>query len=146
MKLALPVLVTFALLVAPALADEKADVEAARAALMKMFDKPDNPLKVDPVAVSGDFGVADWTQGKMGGRALVVRKGDGWTIALCAGDSLRSTETLRKIGVPSADAIVITGKLAAGEKALAAERVAQLASFKGAVAMDAGALDVKAAE
>ena len=127
-------------------ADEAGDVQAIKSTLKAMFEKPDNPLVVEPVAVSGDFGVADWTQGPMSGRALLARKGDRWAVALCAGDALRSSEKLRKIGVGAVSALEIANKLSEAEKAVAASRLAQLAGFQGVVAMEAGGLDPKGAE
>ena len=129
----------------PALADEAGDVQAAKTALKATFDKPDNPLSVEPVVVSGDYGIADWSQGKMGGRALLRRKGDTWVIALCSGDALRSAATLRKIGLPQKAADAPAGKLAEAEKHVDAPRLAQLASFEGTVPMDTGPLSAKAA-
>ena len=38
-----------------------------------MFGKPNETLSVEPIMVSGDHAVADWTQGEMGGRALLRR-------------------------------------------------------------------------
>ena len=69
-----------------------------------MFDKPQEPLSVEPIMVSGDHAVADWAQGQMGGRALLRRHHGAWTIILCAGDGIKSKEALVKAGVPFTDA------------------------------------------
>ena len=42
------------------------DQEQIQHALMTTFDKPNNPLKVEPVVVQGDYAVAGWIQGDKG--------------------------------------------------------------------------------
>jgi hypothetical protein len=86
-------------------AGDTTEVKAAKAILMATFDRPESPLIVGPVVISGNHGIADWSQGEMGGRALLRRKEEAWSIALCSGDALRSSEILRKIGLPSANAV-----------------------------------------
>ncbi|MEK9282782.1 copper uptake system-associated protein [Bradyrhizobium sp. ISRA442] len=101
-----------------------------------MFDKPDVVLKVAPVVVAGDFAIADWTQGDMGGRALLRRKQASWVITLCAGDGIRSREALRQAGVPPQEAISLERDLAAAESKADPERVAMFSRFEGMVTMD----------
>lgn len=112
------------------------DDEAAITALMKhTWDKPDLPLVVGPIALVGDAAVADWTQGANGGRALLKRNDSLWSVVLCAGDGLKSEETLRSSGLSSAQAQRITQALAAKEQVVLPERLAAMTSFKGLVRM-----------
>ncbi len=113
------------------------DQEAAAitAVMRGLFDKPGLPLDAGPVAVSGGHAVADWTQGAMGGRALLERRGGKWVIRLCSGESLRDATVLRAAGVPAANAEAIAAGLAEAERSVSAERLKRMASFKGTVEM-----------
>ena len=130
----------------PAGANETDEIAAATATLKAMFETPTNPLTAAPIVIAGDYGVADWTQGGMGGRALLYRKQNGWTIALCSSEALRSAAKLRIIGVPPATADTLADKLALAEEAVPAARLALLASFDGTVSMDVGSLNPKGTE
>ena len=55
-------------------AADASDEPAIRHLMLAMFDKPDARLDVGPVVVVDDRAVAGWTQGEMGGRALLRRK------------------------------------------------------------------------
>ena len=121
-------------------ANETDDIAAATATLKAMFETPTNPLTAAPIVIAGNYGVADWTQGGMGGRALLYRKQNGWTIALCSGEALRSAAKLRIIGVPPAAADALA------DKAEPAARLALLASFDGTVPMDVGSLNPNGTE
>lgn len=112
------------------------DVASINHLLHGMFDKPDEKLSVEPVTVSGDHAVADWAQGQMGGRALLRRQHQGWTIILCAGDAIKSAEALTKAGVPAADASKLEAEVAAAEAKLAPEKVAMFSRFEGLVMME----------
>lgn len=101
-----------------------------------MFDKPGEALSVGPVVVSGDHAIAGWTQGDMGGRALLRRKQGAWAVTLCAGDAIKSSEALRTAGVPQSDAVHLAQALTSAESSLAPERVAMFARFEGLVTMD----------
>ena len=104
-----------------------------------MFDKPQEPLSVEPVVVSGDHAVADWAQGQMGGRALLRRHQRAWTIILCAGDGIKSKDALMKVGVPATDAERLESDMAAAEAKLAPEKVAMFSRFEGLVMMNSDA-------
>ncbi|MFM2066370.1 MAG: hypothetical protein RLZZ584_1279 [Pseudomonadota bacterium] len=112
-------------------------VPAIRDVLMAQFDRPEARLKVDPVVVEGSHAVADWIQGERGGRALLHRHGDAWTIVLCAGDGLKDPEVLRDAGLEARAAARLSRQLAAAERHLNPEQRARLASFEGIVRMDA---------
>lgn len=144
-KISTAFLLASLILATPTYADEASDIQAITTTLKGTFDKPDNPLTVTPIVASGDYAVADWSQGGMGGRALLRRTGETWHIALCSGDGLRSAAVLHRIGLPSDIASELAAKLAEAEKGLDEHRLAQLAGFNGTVAMDAGPLDAGAA-
>ena len=69
--------------------------------LKAQFDRPDNPVRVEAVVSSSEFGIASWTQGSNGGRALLKRQGGSWNVLLCAGKSLKEVKTLVQADVPA---------------------------------------------
>lgn len=117
-----------------------ADAEVDIARLLRgMFDKPGAALEVAPVVVAGDFAIAGWTQGEMGGRALLRRKDEAWVITLCAGDGIKSHEALRQAGVPEQEATSLAHDLAVAESKIDGQRVAMFSRFEGMVTMDGAA-------
>ncbi|RNJ51022.1 copper uptake system-associated protein [Methylocystis hirsuta] len=111
--------------------------EAVRRLLFETFDKPETRLFVDAVVVEGDSAVADWRQGELGGRAFLTRKDDAWTIALCAGDALKDSATLEKLGVSKANAEALARRLAAAETQLFPDVVERFSRFDGMAAVEA---------
>lgn len=129
--------IAFVLLASARVLASEAGAEAEIEGLLhSMFDKPDAVLTVSPIVVGGGFAIADWTQGEMGGRALLRRKQASWVIVLCAGDGIRSREALRQAGVPQQAAISIERDLAAAESKADPQWVAMLSRFEGMVTMD----------
>lgn len=117
--------------IAPARADE---VAAIRAVMLKTWDRPDNRLVIDPVVTREGHAVAGWTQGDLGGRALLRRDRTGaWVVWLCSGDSLKSAETLARTGIPVAVAHDLATALAQAEATLPSDRLERLARFEGTV-------------
>lgn len=106
------------------------------AKLKAMFETEGHPLAVVPVVVTGDWAIAGWSQDGRGGRALLKRKGEGWSIHLCSGDSLKQADVLTKMGIPAPDAEHLAHHLAEAEKPLPAEKLALLASFEGTVMVE----------
>lgn len=109
------------------------DQDAIRAVMMQTFDKPEERLAVDPVVASGDHAIAGWSQGDMGGRALLRKKGHAWEIVLCAGDDLKKADVLTKVGLPAAAANTLSASLAAAEAKLPPDRLALFSKFEGLV-------------
>nr|WP_272494081.1 copper uptake system-associated protein [Stenotrophomonas mori] len=105
------------------------------------WDRPEAPLDAGPVVVEGDHAVVDWTQGPMGGRALLKRRHGEWITVLCAGDGIRDAEGLAATGMPAAVAGRLAARLAHAETQVAAERLARMSAFTGVVRMDAGDAD-----
>lgn len=93
-----------------------------RAAISATYDKPGAKVQTDPVVIVGDHAVADWIQGRRGGRALLRRNHDKWEIVLCAGEALTHGGTLVQAGVPPSMAQAIEQKLAQAEKGVPASR------------------------
>lgn len=114
------------------------DAAAIRHRMLALFDKPDQPLVVDPIAVSGDYAVASWTQGEIGGRALLRRDAGAWRIILCSGDGLTTAPLIRQAGAADAVAADLVGRLAAAEAAIDPARRARFSLFQGVVPVDDG--------
>lgn len=106
-----------------------------RAVMMRDWNKPEAPLTVDPIVVVGAFAIADWTQPELGGRALLQREGDRWSVVLCAGDTLKSAGMLVHAGMSRSDADALLQSLTIAETSVPAERLARIAAFKGVVRM-----------
>lgn len=115
---------------APAVASEQ---DAIRAVMMKTWDKPDARLVVDPIVVSGDHAITGWSQGDTGGRALLRKKAHVWEVVLCAGDDLKRTDVLTKVGVPAGAAKMLSVSLAAAEARVPPDRLALFSTFEGLV-------------
>lgn len=126
-----------ALLATPAFADSASDAAAVQHLLMATFDRPDARLSVEPVTVSGDIAVAGWSQGEMGGRALLRRKGESWELVLCSGDSLREAAGLETFGLPADQAAQLAAAVVAAEATLDPALLKKFASFDGVVRMGA---------
>lgn len=115
-----------------------ADRDAILAKMHATWDRPDAALEAGPVAVVGEHAVADWTQGAMGGRALLRRVHGEWITVLCAGDGIRDADGLRAVGVSPETAAVLARQLAEAEKRVPEQRLRQMASFKGLMRMQQG--------
>jgi len=117
---------------------EPQEALAVRAMLKSIFEKPDVPLVVEPAAVAGDYALADWEQGEMGGRALLRKKNGNWEVVLCAGDEIREAQALRSAGIPPDLAASLSSELARAESKLSRARLEKFSSFKGLVRMEQG--------
>ena len=104
-------------------ADDAQEASAIRTLIGTTFDKPKAKVQTDPIAIVGDYAVADWIQGKRGGRALIRRNKDSkWEIAMCAGKGLTEQTTLEQSGIPAETAKALLEKLAQVEKDIPAAR------------------------
>jgi hypothetical protein len=113
-----------------------ADQSSISRLLHGMFDKPTETLSVEPIMISGNHAIADWAQGEMGGRALLRRQHQSWTLILCAGDGIKSKEALLKAGVPAADAERLERDMTVAEAELAPGKAAMFSRFEGLVMID----------
>jgi hypothetical protein len=113
------------------------DEHAIRHLLHTTFDKPDSKVKIDPVVVVGDHALVGWTQGDLGGRALMRRRHGTWHVHLCSGDSIKASDALQQTGISAPDADKLARDIELAERAIAPERRAQFSRFEGTVMMDA---------
>lgn len=127
-------LVALMILAGPALAGP--DEDAVRHLLHATFDKPETKLVVEPVVVAAGYAIAGWTQGDMGGRALLQNRQGRWTLILCAGDGIKSTDALRQAGLAPDTANALAQALAKAEQTTSAERLAMFSRFEGLLRMD----------
>jgi hypothetical protein len=124
--------------VAPAAQAADGDALVIRQRMMAQFDRPDQPLTVDPIVTGGGYAVAGWTQGDMGGRALLRRDDQGWRIILCSGDGLKDASLIRQAGASAEVAADLARRVAAAEAAIDPARRAYFSRFQGVVEVEAG--------
>ena len=122
---------------APALADDAVDADRSAIAglLRKTWEKPQTPLTIEPIVVSGEHAIADWHQGDHAGRALLRKTASGWNVVLCAGDALTERAFLVEAGVSAAGAAVLADALAKAEQGLLPELKERMSRFKDVVRM-----------
>lgn len=112
------------------------DADAIRHVIKSTWDKPGDGVDVGPIVIVSDVAIAGWTQGDMGGRALLRNKTGIWTVVLCAGDQLKQVEALHMAGIPDHIARRLFATLVESESRLAPARVAMFSRFEGMVTMD----------
>jgi hypothetical protein len=110
-------------------AESLTDEAQIQAVIGKTYDKPNNKVNTTPISVADDFAVADWTQGKRGGRALMKRIDGNWEILACGNDGLKDTKSLVKAGMSEKTASTIVKKLADLEKLEDPRRLAKFNLF-----------------
>ena len=114
------------------------DPDLVRHAMMAVFDKPTDPLKVEPVVISGNYAVAGWVQSGKGGRAVLQKAHGQWSIMVCGGDGLKDAKALEQTGMSAATAATLAKSLAAAESKVSADTRKKFAMFDGIVKVDAG--------
>ena len=120
---------------ARAAAADVADQTAIATLLHGTFDRKDAQLTIAPIVVVGDYAIAGWTQGEMGGRALLRKKAQQWSLILCAGDKIKSARSLMTAGVSGPDASALERDLAAAESAMSKQQTAMFSRFQGITMM-----------
>lgn len=113
----------------PAQAADVAAAKQIRAVISSTYDKPGIKVKTDPIAIVGDFAVADWIQGDNGGRALLQKSKGKWEITSCGGDAFKDVNTLMSTGIPRNTAEQLVQQLGQAEKSLSAEHVRRFGLF-----------------
>ncbi|MEQ1672905.1 MAG: copper uptake system-associated protein, partial [Hyphomicrobium sp.] len=73
------------------------------------------------------------------GRALLKRRGHGWSVILCSGDGIKSAAGLTAAGLPAAVAQEMEMALSRAEATLPAHVVARFSLFEGSVPVENGA-------
>jgi hypothetical protein len=112
------------------------DAGEIRQLMMATFNKPEAPLTVEPVTVYADVAVAGWSQGEMGGRALLRRQDEKWVLTLCSGDALKEAKSLQHFGLNAEEADAMAKAVIDAEAKLDPTLVAKFATFDGVVMMD----------
>ena len=112
---------------------------AIRHLLSNTFEKPDSRLSLDPVVVEEDAALVGWVQGDLAGRAFLRDKDGHWVIVACGGDALKLASTLRRLGLPEAQAARLSQSMVAAEAKIDVQRVARFATFGDLVEMGSGA-------
>lgn len=116
------------------------DASTIKHLMMATFDKPEAPLMVEPVTVVSDVAVAGWTQGEMGGRALLRKHGGKWMLTLCSGDALKEAKSLQQFSLISEQANSMAKAIVEAEATVDPALVAKFSSFDGVVMMNGDAL------
>lgn len=117
-------------------AHEAHDRAAIAQVMRAEWEKPESPLAVEPIVISGHHAVAGWAQGDLGGRALLQKAHGKWRVVLCTGDELRTEAFMRGSGVPASAAAALARSLMHAELSVPMERRKMFASFQGIVRMD----------
>jgi hypothetical protein len=116
---------------------DAANDKAAIASLIGVtWDKPDAKVQADPIVVVGSYAIAGWTQGERGGRALLRRKDDKWSVVLCSGDPLKEASSLVEAGMNEKEAKQLSAELAQAEAKIDPNRRAQFSLFSGTVSLE----------
>jgi hypothetical protein len=97
------------------------------------WETPHRLVEVPAIAVGTQYALADWVQGKRGGRALLLLSEGKWQTLMCGSAQLKSAQSLEKAGVPSAEAKQISENLATKEANLSSAQLAIIDSFEGIV-------------
>jgi hypothetical protein len=86
--------------------------------------------------IVGAHAIAGWTQGERGGRALLKREDDKWSVVLCSGDPIKEVASLVEAGMNENEARKLSAELAQAEATIDSKRRAQFSLFGGTVTMD----------
>ncbi|ANP45743.1 copper uptake system-associated protein [Candidatus Viadribacter manganicus] len=111
------------------------EAPAIEAVLRARWDRPDAPLEAGPIVIEADLAIADWTQGSIGGRALLQKRDGVWSVSLCAGDELRTAAGLQRAGISRPIAAALAFKLNQAERRTTPQRLSMMSRFDAAAAM-----------
>lgn len=104
--------------------------------LKAQFEKPETPLRVEPINVEGDFAVAGWSQGGRGGRAFLQKDRNQWFISICGGSGLTQADVLQSIGMGSTAATKLARAVVESEGKLGADKRKLFDGFEGMLKID----------
>lgn len=104
--------------------------------LKKQFEKPDAPLRVEPIVVEGDYAVAGWSQGGRGGRAFLQKDKAQWFISICGGSGLTKADVLQSIGMKNDASVRLAHALQIAENKLGADKRKLFDGFEGMLKID----------
>ncbi len=108
--------------------------------LRTMFETPDKPLTIGPVAIHGPWAVAGWQQDGRGGRILLQNGEHGWRPLLCSGDAIKEADALAKAGVPADAATALAAAVKDAEAQADPKALQAFAGFEGTVTLDAASV------
>jgi hypothetical protein len=114
-------------------ADEMGDKKGIERLLKSSFEKPDAPLTVSPITITGRHAVAGWLQGDRGGRALLKKENGEWVLQACGGDGLKNPDVLEKSGISRGNAKKLVSAIAENEKQLPDSQVKKFSEFQDAM-------------
>jgi len=113
------------------------DVQRIQALISHTYDRPGHKVETSPVVIESRYALADWTQGSMGGRALLRQHDGRWEIVACGGDGFKDPAQLHDAGLSTGAAKRLIVKLDAAERSVDPERVKRFGLFgKTGGAMD----------
>ncbi len=106
-----------------------AEQDRVRRAMAEVFDKPNDPVRVEPLVVAGEHALAGWLQDGRGGRTVLRKMQGQWTVVLCGGHGLKEATTLAQTGIPLETATEMARSLTAAEARLDPETLEKFALF-----------------
>ncbi|SNT76907.1 copper uptake system-associated protein [Paracoccus seriniphilus] len=109
--------------------DRAADIAAIAGALRDVLAAPQ--AMIAPVVLAGDVAIAGWTDGRVGARAFLRRKGTQWQVELWSNDSLLLLATLTSLGVSRVQAAALRAEMRAAEAALGPGFTSRFDAFPG---------------
>ena len=99
--------------------------------LRRTFGKPNNPVTTEAIVVQDNYALADWTQGSIGGRVLLVKTPESWKVLVCGGEALMRVDNIKGARVPEKTAQLLVSQLVDSEKMISNEKIKRINSFKG---------------
>ena len=116
--------------------ESASDSDAITAVMKDLWDAPDNPLEVDPIVLSGEYGLAGWTQATRGGRALLHKESGHWSIVVCGGDNLKDSAVLMTTGMDHHTAQSLADGVKKAEASVPEAKLKLFSSFDGLIKVD----------
>jgi len=108
---------------------ERASEQQVRSLIAHTYDQLAHKVETDPIAIVGNYAIADWIQGERGGRALLRKSGGAWEIMVCGGDGLKQADALHSAGIAPRDASELLRKLGEVERTVSPERLRRFGLF-----------------
>lgn len=106
--------------------------------MRQSWERPDVPLRLEPIVIVSGFAVVGWVQDERGGRGLLRKVGNEWRVVLCSGDPLLEAETVVAVGAPKTVADALVAKVKNAEGALPPEHRAKFSLFQGILNIEKG--------
>lgn len=110
-------------------ADDISDKQQIQQLISSAYDKPGHKVETSPIAVTDGYAIADWTQGKRGGRALLHRIDGKWAITACGADALKEVKSLTDAGISTQTAKSLVLQLTEAERSVDSDRLKRFGLF-----------------